>query len=275
MLDFCLKIIDINKTTSCWHHAPLAYFSCLFGHQLIWGLNHYSFCIPAAVAPPPTSRYSWWWVFLPCCYHKLFTLRHLTQLCWSVYLSFFFLFFPLDPKCLNGLSSTMPTVSDCVGLHSVNMLFINPHSTLSLSPCCVFRMVLITGKREWVGGRHVILPATPTADKISFVLLAEGSISYVCLSTSLSCCSVVFAAFLIWINGNKLIGWAFAVPWCWHDANDSSYVPPAFSITPLTGTDHTLKNLRHTCSNDLRELNFTTVTGRCLEIHFQFYLVTY
>lgn len=169
----------------------------------------------------------------------------------------------------------MPTVSDRLGLHSVNMLFINPHSTLSLSPCCVFRMVLITGKRERVGGRHVILPTTPTADKIAFVLLEEGSISYLCLSTDLSCCSVLFAAFLIWINGNKLIGRAFAVPWCWHDTNDSPDAPPAFSINPLTGTDHALKNLSHTCSNDLSELNFTTVTGRCLEIHCRFYLVAY
>lgn len=131
------------------------------------------------------------------------------------------LFFPHDPKCLYGFSSTMPTVSDCLGLHSVNMLFINPHSTLSLSPCCVFRMVLITGKREWVGGRMLSCqPHPPLTRSHLFCQRKEASPMF---AWAPACpAALLFVAFLTWINGNKLIGWAFAVPWCWHDTNDSS-----------------------------------------------------
>lgn len=58
------------------------------------------------------------------------------------------------------------------------------------SPHCVFRTLLITGRREWVGGSRVILPAAPEGDKISFVLLVEGSIPGVCWRAGSSCCYI-------------------------------------------------------------------------------------
>lgn len=71
--------------------------------------------------------------------------------------------------------------------------------------CCFFCLflVLITGKRQRVGGRYDILQATPKTDKISFVLLGtvEGGISNVCccIHNKLIYCSVFEALdSLIW-----------------------------------------------------------------------------
>lgn len=89
------------------------------------------------------------------------------------------------------------------------------------SPRCVFRTLLITGRREWVGGSRVILPAAPDGDKISFVLLVEGSIPDVCWSAGLSPC-YIFPIGGIFFNMNKWDRIRSNDMWCvTHDLNVS------------------------------------------------------
>lgn len=93
------------------------------------------------------------------------------------------------PSCLALLQNASNPVSvheaHCLSSTSVNTLFVNPPP-----PRRVFRTLLIAGRRDRVGGSLVILPAAPYADKISFVLLVEGSVPGVCWNAGSSRCSV-------------------------------------------------------------------------------------
>lgn len=103
------------------------------------------------------------------------------------------------PSCLALLQNASNPVSDheahCLSSTSVNTLFVNSLPLLGPIPPPpiprrVFRTLLIAGRRDRVGGSLVILPAAPYADKISFVLLVEGSGPGVCWNVGSSRCSV-------------------------------------------------------------------------------------
>lgn len=100
------------------------------------------------------------------------------------------------PSCLALLQNASNPVSvheaHCLSSTSVNTLFVNSPPLLGPipPPRRVFRTLLIAGRRDRVGGSLVILPAAPYADKISFVLLVEGSVPGVCWNAGSSRCSV-------------------------------------------------------------------------------------